>query len=191
MLDGGYSGALRIHYRLWDDGLCLPLFEWARPASSACLWPVLCILWNNMYWLVLYCVTCGFWQTISDVKLQERERLCNTGRGKGTKGTALEELEEAFIAKSNQYNGVLPPILSYNIQRIGITALTLATDSYEANTRDAINTAIWRWVAVRHILWHSRNTKQSENLLKPCLLVPQCHCCNLWWISYYRQWSHQ
>lgn len=56
----------------------------------------------------------------------------------------MEELEEAFVNKANQYLGVLPPILAYNIQRIGLTAITLTTDSYESNVRDAINSAIWR-----------------------------------------------
>lgn len=83
-------------------------------------------------------------QTISEVKLEERERLCNTGRGKGTKGTAIAELEESYMNKVTQYASIMPTLLSYNIQRIGLTAITLATDSYDANVRDAINTAIYR-----------------------------------------------
>lgn len=82
-------------------------------------------------------------QTISTLPLAERQRLCTTGKGKGVQGSSLASLEEAFINKANQYLGVLPPILAYNIQRIGLTAITLGTDTYESNIRDSINSAIW------------------------------------------------
>lgn len=38
--------------------------------------------------------------------------------------------------------GVLPPALAYNIQRIGLTSITLATGSYDSNVRDLVNSAI-------------------------------------------------
>lgn len=38
----------------------------------------------------------------------------------------------------------MTPMLAYNIQRIGLTAITLGTGTYESNIRDSINSAIWR-----------------------------------------------
>lgn len=79
---------------------------------------------------------------ISDVPLSQRERLCNQGNGNGVAGTALQDLQTAYISRVNQYASGLPPIVARQIQQIGVTTMTLKVGSYDEALRDEINIAI-------------------------------------------------
>lgn len=56
--------------------------------------------------------------------------------------STLQALEERYIDITNQYAGVLPPNLAFNIQQIGIATMTMKLGSYDSNVRDYINSAI-------------------------------------------------
>jgi hypothetical protein len=81
-------------------------------------------------------------QAISSVPLADRQALCETGNGEGVQGTALQDIQTAYISRVNQYAGVLPPLIARDIQAIGVTAMSLKVGSYDEALRNEINTAI-------------------------------------------------
>ena len=87
-------------------------------------------------------------QVISSVPLAQREALCNTGNGNGVDGTALKDLQTAYISRVNQYASGLPPLVARDIQAIGIEAMSLKVGSYDEALRKEINTAINSQVSI-------------------------------------------
>jgi len=86
---------------------------------------------------------------ISTIALQDRYLQCNLGNTSGTSfsQSALQKVEESYIAATNQYSGYLPPNIVSNVQSIGLQALGLSLDPYSSTTRNAINDAILSNVA--------------------------------------------